>query len=180
MGRGSFIIAALLAGAALVAVGLVACGDSGNGTPPTATAPGTPTLGNEEPTAVPTVAPANPPEVDVTPTVTESGLKIIDIKVGTGKEVVADQPTQAVTVHYTGWLAEDGTKFNSSLDLGQPTTLPVDQFIDGWQEGLIGMRVGGIRRLIIPPELAYGAAGSPPLIPANATLIFDIELLNIQ
>lgn len=180
MGRGSFIIAALLAGVTLVALGFVACGEGGNGTPPTATAPGTPTLGDDEPTAIPTVAPAHPPEVDVTPTVTESGLKIIDIQVGDGEQVVPDQPTQAVTVDYTGWLAEDGTKFNSSLDLGQPTTLRIDQFIRGWQEGLIGMRVGGVRRLIVPPELAYGETGSPPLIPPNATLIFDIELLDVQ
>jgi FKBP-type peptidyl-prolyl cis-trans isomerase len=110
---------------------------------------------------------------------TPSGLKYIDLKVGTGEE--AQQGTR-VTVHYTGWLYENGkrgAKFDSSVDRNQPyeLTLP-GRVIKGWNEGLIGMKVGGKRELIIPPELAYGAAGRDT-IPPNATLDFEIELLAV-
>jgi hypothetical protein len=116
-----------------------------------------------------------PPAVNVTPTVTSSGLEIFDTQVGSGQAAQADS---TVTVHYTLWLA-DGTKVSSSLDTGQPLTQPLAGFIQGWQQGVPGMLVGGKRRLIIPPELGYGEAGSPPDIPANATLTFDIELLAV-
>jgi len=110
---------------------------------------------------------------------TASGLKYIDLKVGTGEEA---QNGTTVSVHYTGWLYENGkrgAKFDSSVDRGQPyeLTLP-GRVIKGWNEGLIGMKVGGKRELIIPPDLAYGAnpRGS---IPANSTLNFEIELLKV-
>jgi peptidylprolyl isomerase len=108
----------------------------------------------------------------------EGGLEIIDIEVGTGD---SPEPGQTVVVHYTGWLA-DGTKFDSSLDRGQPFefVLGAGRVIAGWDEGLASMKVGGQRRLIIPPELGYGEQGYPPVIPPNAQLIFDIELLEIR
>lgn len=108
---------------------------------------------------------------------TPSGLKYRDEVVGTG-----DTPTigKEVTVHYTGRLA-DGTKFDSSVDRNQPftTKIGVGAVIKGWDEGLMSMRVGGKRQLIIPPELGYGASGSGT-IPPNATLTFDVELLSVK
>ena len=118
-----------------------------------------------------------PPRVvaDTAYTVTASGLKIFDFVVGTGS--VAENDSLLV-VDYIGWL-EDGTVFDTSL-LGQPISfiLGVGQVIPGWEEGLLNMRVGGERQLVIPPDLAYGAAGQGS-IPPNATLIFEVELLDI-
>ena len=116
-----------------------------------------------------------PPPVSGETTVTDSGLQIIDFEVGTGD---AAQAGGTVTVHYTGWLT-DGTKFDSSLDRGEPISFRLDGVIQGWQEGIPGMQVGGKRRLIIPPELGYGEAGSPGGIPPNAELIFDVELVEL-
>jgi peptidylprolyl isomerase len=108
---------------------------------------------------------------------TDSGLQYRDIVEGTG---AMPQPGQRVTVHYVGTL-EDGTQFDSSRDRGRPFsfTIGVGQVIRGWDEGVGTMRVGGRRQLIIPPELGYGPRGAGGVIPPNATLLFDVELLRI-
>ncbi len=108
---------------------------------------------------------------------TDSGLQYVDVVEGTG---AMPQTGQRVTVHYTGTL-EDGTKFDSSRDRGRPFTfqIGVGQVIKGWDEGVATMRVGGQRKLVIPPELGYGSRGAGGVIPPNATLLFDVELLRI-
>jgi FKBP-type peptidyl-prolyl cis-trans isomerase len=111
-----------------------------------------------------------------------NGLKYTDTKTGDGATAT---PGNKVSVHYTGWLynnAAKGAKFDSSVDRGQPFqfTLGARQVIAGWDEGVAGMKVGGKRTLIIPPELGYGARGAGGVIPPNATLMFDVELLGVQ
>ncbi len=120
------------------------------------------------------------PNVEGEPITTGSGLQFCEIERGRGD---APKAGQTIVVHYTGWLESDGTKFDSSLDRGQPFefTIGLGQVIGGWDEGLATMQVGGKRRLIIPPDLAYGESGAGGgAIPANATLIFDVELLDIR
>jgi peptidylprolyl isomerase len=113
---------------------------------------------------------------------TASGLQITDSVAGTG---VAPKPGQICVMHYTGWLYEGGKKgkkFDSSVDRNEPFEFPIGQrkVIAGWDEGVASMKVGGKRTLIIPPELGYGARGAGGVIPPNATLIFDVELLGVK
>ena len=121
-----------------------------------------------------------PSATGAAPVTTASGLKIEDLVVGTGATA---EKGKSVTVHYTGWLDDkDHTKFDSSLDRGQPFpfTLGQGMVIRGWDEGVAGMKVGGKRRLTIPPSLGYGAQGAGGVIPPNATLIFEVELLDVK
>ena len=109
--------------------------------------------------------------------ITDTGLKYEDLVEGEGKVAEANQK---VSVHYTGWLT-DGTKFDSSLDRSDPFSFPLGggRVIRGWDEGVQGMKVGGKRKLTIPPQLGYGSAGAGGVIPPNATLVFEVELLEI-
>jgi len=121
---------------------------------------------------------SGPTKVTGEPTKTPSGLEYWDIKVGTG---VTAETGKQVKVDYTGWLT-DGKKFDSSVGTGKPFDfmLGASQVIKGWDEGVVGMKVGGKRQLRIPPSLAYGAAGYPGAIPPNATLIFDVKLVDVK
>jgi len=116
------------------------------------------------------------------PMTTASGLEIIDSKVGTG---ASPKPGQTCVMHYTGWLYENGQKgkkFDSSVDRNEPFEFPIGmgRVIKGWDEGVATMKVGGKRTLIIPPGLGYGARGAGGVIPPNATLMFDVELLAVK
>ena len=116
------------------------------------------------------------------PVTTPSGLKITDSKEGTGP---SPKTGQTCVMHYTGWLYENGSKgkkFDSSVDRGQPFEFPIGtgRVIKGWDEGVATMKVGGKRTLIIPPDLGYGARGAGGVIPPNATLLFEVELLGVK
>lgn len=166
---GAALLALLLIAFAAVATG---CGAQQPAEKPEATAPETPPT--EAPAEEP--APAAEEKGPVVEDVTE--LKIEDLKKGDGAEATKGK---TVVVHYTGWLT-DGTKFDSSLDRQQPFEfiLGGGQVIAGWDEGVEGMKVGGKRRLIIPPDKGYGDSGAGGVIPPGATLVFDVELLEVK
>jgi FKBP-type peptidyl-prolyl cis-trans isomerase FkpA len=126
----------------------------------------------------PTTSPAKPGSASATEVTMSDGLKFTDDTVGTGAEA---QAGKTVSVHYTGWLL-DGTKFDSSRDRNQPFSFPLGggRVIKGWDEGVAGMKVGGKRTLVIPPNLGYGAQGAGGVIPGNATLKFEVELLDVK
>ena len=149
---------------AAVLVVFVACGEESNG--------GGGTADTEETTDAGSGDCATDEEVE-----TASGLRYVDIKCGEGEEAAKGD---SVEVHYIGKL-ENGKKFDASRDRGQtlPFQIGAGQLIAGFDEGVIGMRVGGVRELTIPPELGYGDAGQPPVIPPNSTLIFEVELVSI-
>lgn len=134
----------------------------------------------KKPAAKTTAKPAasGPTKVTGEPTKTPSGLEYWDIKVGTG---AVAQTGKNVKVDYTGWLT-NGKKFDSSVGTGKPFDLLLGggQVIKGWDEGIVGMKVGGKRQLRIPPDLAYGQRGYPGVIPANSTLIFDVRLVDVK
>ena len=138
-------------------------------------------VSNVSPTATPApparTPPASPPAVSGTPTTLPDGLQYIIVTPGSGAPVATGD---TVSVQYSGWLQDTGALFDSSYKTGTPfsVTVGAGQVIKGWDEGLVGMLPGETRRLIIPPDLAYGANGQPPTIPADATLIFDIDLLS--
>ncbi len=128
-------------------------------------------------TATLAAEPTNPPAKEKVVT-TASGLKYVDLKVGEGAEA---KTGKSVMVDYVGTLV-DGTKFDSSYDRREPFPFKIGagKVIQGWEEGVVGMKVGGKRKLIIPPDLGYGEPGAPPRIPPNATLVFEVELLAVQ
>jgi FKBP-type peptidyl-prolyl cis-trans isomerase len=139
----------------------------------------TPATAKRKATAAPaTKAASGPTKVTGEPVKTPSGLEYWDIKVGTGASA---EIGKQVKVDYTGWLT-NGKKFDSSVGTGKPfeLLLGAGQVIKGWDEGIAGMKVGGKRQLRIPPDLAYGPAGHPPVIPPNSTLIFDVRLVEVK
>ena len=150
-----------------------------------------PACGGGNTTDTPTGDTAAAPASSAEPTTGGTGLSSIttlqttDLKEGTGATAVSGRP---VSVHYTGWLYSEtapdhkGSKFDSSLDRGQPFqfALGAGQVIPGWDQGVAGMKVGGERRLVIPPNLGYGSRGAGGVIPPNATLVFDVQLLGVN
>lgn len=178
----------LVAAAALVAVAFTSAACA-QGKPADSSASAPPASANAPTAAAPAPAPAPaqlPPEAEEARQIAESmGLVIRDFAVGTGEVAL---PGSVVRVHYTGWLYEPnapetkGTKFDSSLDRGEPFVFPLGagRVIRGWDLGVAGMQPGGKRRLVIPANLAYGDRGAGGVIPPGATLVFDVELIGVR
>lgn len=178
------LLALTLAGASALAQTTAPAAPAKPAAKPAATVHHTGTTAAHHTTAAHPAADADealPPNVPKVPGVKQTlyALKYIDISVGTGPLA---EPQKWYTVHYTGYLAKDGTKFDSSVDRGSPITFPygAHQVITGWDTAFQGMHIGGKRRIFIPYQLAYGDAGRPPVIPAKADLIFDVELIAIS
>ena len=178
-----WVAAGGVVGAIVIALALIITLGSGGGDNVVADQPSvSASIAAESPTATPEgqtprpTALTAPPAVSGQEVTTESGLRYIDIVAGSGKPPVIGD---TVRVEYTGWLAADNTKFDSSFDRSEPTEFVLGQVIEGWNEGLASMKEGGKRRLFIPAALAYGAEGRPG-IPANADLVFDVELLEVK
>ena len=167
------------AGIGAAALLLAACGDGADPVPSPIPVPtkAASVAATKSGTAPATSAAGGTPIVLENPTVTASGLKYVDQVVGTG---ATPTMAQKVTVHYTGKLAANGKKFDSSVDRGTPATFAMTGVIKGFAEGISTMKVGGKRTVFIPSALGYGPAGNPPVIPGNADLIFEIELIAIQ
>ncbi len=173
------IAASVLTGSVLAIIWLAVLSGEDGETGAAATVPtATPAASDSPPaSSSPLVgAPDSPPEITGEEITTDSGLKYIDMREGDGASPALGQ---TVVVHYTGWLESDGTKFDSSVDRSEPALFVLGQVIEGWNEGLSTMQEGSERRLIIPPELAYGETGRPG-IPPNSTLIFDVVLLEVR
>lgn len=160
---------------ALAAVSLLAAGCAAAPTPTASTTTAQPQAAQP---AAPATAPSSAAPASPGQTAPVTTLKIVDKTVGTG---AAAKAGDLVTVDYTGWLT-DGTKFDSSIDAGQPFqfTLGKGEVIVGWDQGVAGMKVGGVRTLTIPPDLGYGTQGAGGTIPSNATLVFEVKLLKIN
>lgn len=160
------VIGLLVAGGILaVVVIVILVGRSGGGS------------GSDNASKTPIKVP-NGPEVQIPSGPAPTSLVKKDLKVGTGAEAKSGDK---VSVQYIGVLYDNGTKFDASYDRGQPFSFQLGggQVIPGWDQGVVGMKVGGLRELIIPPGLAYGAQGQPPTIPANATLVFVVDLVSV-
>ncbi len=179
----------MMAAAGLALAALVACGARQSEPGPSSAAQEAPVDASQPAAPASTTPPLDPGMAEVAPALASASppmtLEATDIKTGTGPAI---RTGQTAIVHYTGWLYSEsvpehkGQKFDSSRDRNEPFSFPLGggQVIPGWDQGVVGMQVGGQRRLVIPPDLGYGASGAGGVIPPNATLVFDVELIGIE